>query len=525
MKQFEKVRLQKPKSSVFNLSHEKKLTCNMGELVPIFCEETLPGDKFRVNTEMLLRFQPLISPIMHRVNVYTHFFFVPYRLIWNEWEKFITGGEDGKAAPVYPTFEGNLQYGQTNIDNVFASGSLMDHFGIPVNTFVGSSANQRKLSLLPFRAYQLIWNQYYRDQNLQSPIDFSLASGALSYEDHETELTKLLTIRKRAWEKDYFTSALPWAQRGDQVLLPLQGEAPVTGVPLLREASSHSIQSSDAILSHSAGTGALMYETANGQTLEIFNGLEADLTSASSTTITELRRAYALQRWLEKMARGGSRYVEQMLHMFGVKSSDARLQRPEYLGGGKLPVQISEVLQTSQSEETGTPQGNMSGHGFTAGVNNGFTRYFEEHGLVIGIMSILPRTGYMQGVPKMLMKDDRFDYFFPEFAHIGEQEVKTHELYYNPEVNPTDSDFGYQRRYAEYTVRNDMVAGDMRTTLKHWHMCRDFSNKPQLNSAFVTSDPTTRIFAVEDPQWSKLICQLYFDFKAIRPIPKFGDPI
>lgn len=522
MKQFEKIRLQKPKSSVFDLSHEKKLTCNMGELVPILCEETLPGDKFRINTEILLRFQPLISPMMHRVNVYTHFFFVPYRLIWNEWESFITGGEDGKASPIYPTFEGELNYANSNYTGVFDEGSLMDHLGVPCHTFIGSAKMQRKLSLLPFRAYQLIYNEYYRDQNLQQPVLFTRSSGAFTYQDDEPELKALLKIRMRAWEKDYFTSALPWAQRGDQVLLPLQGTAPVKGTPLLREEYSH--VSAEDILSAKTN-GAIIYDNMSGEHLEIYAGLNADLSQSTSTTITELRRAYALQRWLEKMARGGSRYVEQMLHMFGVKSSDARLQRPEYLGGGKLPVQISEVLQTSRSDENETPQGNMAGHGFTAGVNNGFTRYFEEHGLVIGIMSVMPRTAYMQGIPKMLLKNDRFDYFFPEFAHIGEQEVMTHELYYNPEVNEIDSEFGYQRRYAEYTVRNDQVAGDMRTTLKHWHMAREFSNMPSLNSAFVTSDPSSRIFAVTDPQWHKLICQLYFDFKAIRPIPKYGEPI
>ena len=382
---------------------------------------------------------------------------------------------------------------------------MREPVGIPVNTFIGSSKDQRPISLLPFRAYQLIYNEYYRDQNLQAPIVFSRASGFFSYEDYEIELSELLQMRFRAWEKDYFTSALPWAQRGDQVLLPLQGSAPVTGTPLF--VKSNTTTPPGAGNANFAGGSIRSLRDGDNHSVQVIDGLDADLSEASSTTITELRRAYALQRWLEKMARGGSRYVEQMLHMFGVKSSDARLQRPEYLGGGKLPVQISEVLQTSRTDENETPQGNMAGHGFTAGVNNGFTRYFEEHGLVIGIMSVMPRTAYMQGIPKMMLKNDRYDYFFPDFAHIGEQEVKTHELFYNPEINENDSDFGYQRRYAEYTTRNDQVAGDMRTTLKHWHMAREFENTPLLNSNFVISNPTNRIFAVTDPQWHKLICQ------------------
>ena len=211
--------------------------------------------------------------------------------------------------------------------------------------------------------------------------------------------------------------------------------------------------------------------------------------------------------------------------MFGVKSSDARLQRAEYLGGSRIPLSISEVLQTSQTSDT--PQGNLAGHGYTAGAVNGFTRRFEEHGMVIGILSVLPRTAYMQGIPRFLLKDSRYDFYWPDFAHIGEQEVYSQELYAaGQSVQGVVRDtFGYQSRYSEYRTVLDQVNGEMRTSLKHWNMARHFTQLPYLNESFVESDPTTRIYAVEDPEWHKLICQLYFNFRAIRPVSKFGDPI
>lgn len=519
MKQFESISIRKPRNSVFNLSHERKLTMSMGDLVPIFCEEVLPGDKFRVNTEVLMRLQPMIAPVMHRVNAYVHYFFVPNRLIWNDWEKFITGGRLGQDTPVFPTIIG--QSDDAKGTGLVGVGSLADFFDIPIQMIGDGSHTMMPISQLPFRAYQRIYNEYYRDQNLEEEIAIPLDSSQIGWD--ETTVLELVKLRKRAWEKDYFTSALPFAQRGDEVLLPLQGDAPVTGRP-------HFQRSADGSTWLNANSGdlgtdgnALLKEINNNQAARIDDGLSADLSEASATTISELRRAFALQRWLEKMARGGSRYVEQMLYMFGVRSSDYRLQRSLYLGGGKLPIQISEVLQTSKTDTS--PQGNMSGHGFTAGVTNGFKKYFEEHGLVIGILSVIPRTGYMQGMPKLLTKTDRFDYYWPDFAHIGEQEVKKYELYYDPALSTNNDTFGYQPRYAEYRYKFDKVNGEMRTSLKQWHMANDYSAQPSLNNTFVKANPTTRIFAVESADWHKLIVDIYFDFKAIRPVAKYGEPI
>lgn len=521
MKQFESISIRKPKSSVYNLSHERKLTMSMGDLVPIFCEEVLPGDKFRVNTEVLMRLQPMIAPVMHRVNAYIHYFFVPNRLIWNDWEKFITGGRLGQDSPVFPTLIGSANDAKST--GLMGVGSLADFFDIPVQMIDKEQVEMIPISQLPFRAYQRIYNEYYRDQNLEAEIDIPQDSGALGYNDDAT--LDMLALRKRAWEKDYFTSALPFAQRGDEVLLPLQGDAPVSGHVRWSTpsglAATANVRASGGTLQEGESPYESMFISAN--TNGLVNPIHADLSEASATSISELRRAFALQRWLEKMARGGSRYVEQMLYMFGVRSSDARLQRSVYLGGGKLPIQISEVLQTSKTDTS--PQGNMSGHGFTAGVTNGFKKYFEEHGLVIGILSVIPRTGYMQGLPKLLTKTDRFDYYWPDFAHIGEQEVKKYELFYDPSLLSNNDTFGYQPRYAEYRYKFDKVNGELRTSLKQWHMANDYSAQPSLNNTFVKANPTTRIFAVESADWHKLIVDIYFDFKAIRPVAKYGEPI
>lgn len=521
---FDRIKLSKPRSSVFDLSHEKKLSLNMGDLVPIFLQETLPGDQFKVNIEHLIRFQPLLAPIMHRVNVYTHFFFVPNRLVWNDWEKFITGGSDGEQVPVFPRVKTEIAL-TSPYDVLLGKGSLANYLGIPTSNY--SSGAKIEFSTLPFRAYQLIYNEYYRDQNLTNPVNISKASGILG---DSAELAELLTLRKRAWEKDYFTSALPWAQRGEQLTIPLTGDATVIGsrtedIQLINGNNGDPLTYGQLSVDYN---GRITDSTGNPAQFKIQDqGLEADLNNVSASTINELRQAFSIQKWLEKNARGGSRYVEQLLAHFGVHSSDARLQRPEYLGGGKTPVIISEVLQNSSSTEY-SPQGQMVGHGISVGNTNEFRKRFEEHGLVIGIMSILPRTSYQNGLPRVFQKYDKFDYFFPDLAHLGEQEVKKSELFLDAnkylDAEENKGTFGYQPRYAEYRFVNDSVHGDMSGNLDFWHMGRKFTSLPPLNTSFVQSDPTQRIFAVEDPTEHKLIVQTYCNFQAIRPLPKFGTP-
>lgn len=512
---FSKIRSKRPPKNKFNLSHERKFSFQMGKLTPILVQDVVPGDKFRVNSEIFLRMAPMLAPIMHRVNVFTHYFFVPNRLVWDEWEDFITGGREGTSEPVAPV----ISAGNTNLATRMGVGSLWDYMGLPVMN--SAAPVNHYVSALPFRAYQLIYNEYYRDQNLMEELNISKASGNITA---PSQLQLLTQLRTRAWEKDYFTSALPWAQRGGDVSLPFESEinykdnseviSSLTGNPTFNNnqlgvtsAQLGSLRANDGTLGN------------DGYPVRIEN-IE-DITSGS-VTINELRRSVRLQEWLEKNARGGARYVEQILSHFGVRSSDARLQRPEYLGGGKQPVQISEVLSTFQ-EATGNPQGNMSGHGVAVGGKNGFKRFFEEHGYVIGLMSVLPKTAYQQGIPRHFSRSDRFDYYWPEFAQIGEQEIKNKELYLDvaSEEN-SDATFGYQSRYAEYKYAPSTVHGEMRDSLAFWHMGRIFNTAPALNSSFVSADPTTRIFAVEDQE--HMYCQLYNKVDAIRPMPYFGTP-
>jgi hypothetical protein len=485
----------------------------MGQLTPIFIQDVLPGDKFRVNSEIFLRFAPLLAPVMHQINCYVHYFFVPNRLVWNEWEDFITGGSDGTSDPVMPFIQ------VTNAQKFkFGSGSLADYMGIPTVKGNETVVHPLSFSALPFRAYQLIFDEYYRDQNLREPVACGTAGGEVT---GETNLQKHLHTRTRAWEKDYFTSALPWAQRGPEVLMPLDAEINYHDETRIFSQNQGSLPNGAVSqISGVPGSTGGRLTTSGGDRMKIVNIQSIE---NGNITINDLRRSIKLQEWLEKNARAGSRYIEQILSHFGVKSSDSRLQRPEYLGGGKAPVTISEVLSSFQ-DGASEPQGNMSGHAVSVGRSNSFKKSFEEHGYIIGIMSVIPRTAYQQGLPRHFSKFDRFDHYWPEFANIGEQEIKMKELFTTYDgPNQNEQTFGYQSRYAEYKFQPTTVHGNFKDTLAYWHMGRIFENAPDLNNSFVSADPTDRIFAVNDGN-NNLYCQIFNKVDALRPLPYFGTP-
>lgn len=500
----QKIKVGPIKRTKFDLGHERKLSLNVGKLVPIMVQDVIPGDTLKVGSEIFLRMAPMLAPIMHRVDVYTHYFFVPNRLMWDEWQKFITGDNESQGAPppAFPTLRIDQYPATPDGGPPFGVGSLADYLGIGfVSDITGPTTNPLNISALPFRAYQMIYNDWYRDQTFELPIDISKTGG-----DQSTDMTKvaqtLLPLRTRAWEKDYFTTALPWPQRSIS-----QAFAPI----------DRYVQDGTDLPAQGAATFA--------------NGQLQDASTANTEgqlLINELRKANALQKWLEKQARGGGRYIETILSHFGVKTSDARLQRPEYLGGGRQHVKISEVLSTFDKSESDLPQGNMSGHGISAGSFHGFTRSFEEHGYVIGIMSVLPRTSYQQGVEKHWTKTDKFDFAWPDFANLGEQEVKIREIYYDPmdAAMQGEGTFGYQSRYSEYKWKQSTVHGDFRTSLAFWQGGRIFSEEPGLNNTFLKCDNAEfdRVFAVTDPAAHKLWCQIYNSVDAIRPLPFYGTP-
>lgn len=458
------------KRAKHSLSNYKLLSLDMGELVPIGLMEVLPGDTIQQATSALVRAAPLVAPVMHPVHVHIRHFFVPHRLIWDDWEKFITGGPDGNDQSVFPT---------GGIAGTYAPGSLADYLGLPTGV-----ANIEH-SILPFRAYNLIWNEYYRDQDLQDEVVISKASGS------DTTTSRALQFVN--WEKDYFTSSRPWEQKGPAITIPLGDTAPVvsTGTAFQMSTISPTLDRPVNITTTNNNLnvgGAIVGANTNAK-WGTNTGLQTDLSGASAVTVNLLREAMALQRYEEARARFGSRYTEYLQYL-GIRSSDARLQRPEYLGGGKQTIQFSEVLQTAEGTD---PVGSLKGHGIAAMRSNRYRRFFEEHGYVISLMAVRPKTMYMQGMARTWNRRTKEDFWQVELQHIGQQEVLNKEIY-AAHTTP-DGVFGFQDRYDEYRRTENSVAGEFRNLLDYWHMARNFATPPALNSDFVKCVPTERTFA------------------------------
>ncbi|MEM2002533.1 MAG: major capsid protein [Candidatus Methanomethylicaceae archaeon] len=447
------------KRSKFSLSHHKLLSARMGELIPIGLVEVLPGDTLQQATALLLRTMPLMAPVMHPVTVRIHHWYVPHRLVWEDWEDFITGGPDGMDVSEFPTVK-------LDKDTSGKEGNLADYLGVP------PGIDGLEVSALPFRGYALIWNEWYRDQDLQSELAISTASGE--------DTTTSLDLARINWEKDYFTSARPWEQKGPSVTIPLGKEA------VVKEGYRNTAPDTRNPLV-AVSTGGLALEGSGAGTTPA--SLVADLSQASAVTVNVLREAMALQRYEEARARYGSRYTEYLRYL-GIRSSDARLQRPEYLGGGKQTIQFSEVLQTAEGS---SPVGEMRGHGIAAMRSNRYRKFFEEHGYVFTLMSVRPKTIYKQSLSRTWLKRSKEDFWQKELQHIGQQEVWKGEVYAGA-ADPFDV-FGYQDRYDEYRRSESSVAGEFRSsTLDYWHLARDFASEPALNASFVECQPTERIF-------------------------------
>lgn len=521
---FKEVPVAKVSRNMFDLSHEVKMSGKFGKLYPVLVMDALPGDVIRDQMTAMIRFAPMLAPVMHRCDVTTHFFFVPNRLLTEHWETFITGGQDGTDEVVLP------YYKPADVaPALMASGTLLDYLGVPPAVSLGLYS-QEQISILPLRAYAKIWNDFYRDPNLDDEVVLNEElEGNVS---NQSESTFLFDLRYKSFEKDYFTAALPWAQRGAEVLMPLAGTGSVTYDNTSRLAYGDGSVDPDAGLL-STGLGFMKDDINNNLRVE---NIDEVILDSSSITINDFRRTIAIQRWLENNARGGGRYIEQVQSHFNVRVPDFRLQRAEYLGGGKQPVVISEVLATAETAglEGQVPVGNMAGHGLSVGKSNRFSYRCQEHGFVIGILSVTYRTAYMQGLDKMWSRTTKFDYAWPELAHLGEQEILSKELYMDFDADQDANNqtvFGYIPRYSEYKFKNDRVAGDFREDLLFWHLTRYFQVRPTLVAAFTTcmgdeqpgEEAINRIFAVTDGT-DYFWMQLYHRLTAKRPLPYFGVP-
>ena len=547
------------KRTKFDRSHVYKTTFNSGKLIPVFVDEVLPGDTTRMSVNYFARLATPIKPIMDNIYLDWFFFFVPNRLVWEHWQNFCFEQEDPDDSTDYviPTVSAT-----GNSDNAYV-GSLWDYFGLPVNT----SGNLSGISALPFRGVYLIYNEWFRDENLQKSVKIQkgdtneVLNSARAAEQPSwvftsgTSIVPGLACPPRGKRHDYFTSALPWTQKGPGVSIGLAGTAtlvdpsPVSGYFVQQSNNSlgaaqfsegggvHDVYTGNGTLSYQGGYSvSIAGHSVNGSgsaTVTAQPGSSwlskdsyADLDSSSIFTINSLRTAFQMQKFYERLARGGSRYTEVLRSFFGVVSPDARLQRPEFLGSFTKMVNVNPIAQTSATDDT-SPQGNLSAYGVTAAKFHGFTKSFVEHGYIFGFVCARADLTYQQGINKMWLRSTVYDFYWPTFAHLGEQAIELREIYAQGSEADTTV-FGYQERYAEYRYKPSQITGKFRSsvtggTLDKWHLSQFFKNAPALNEEFIVENPPIdRIIAV--PSEPEFLLDIGFRYTTVRPMPMFGTP-
>lgn len=513
--------------SKFDRSHVYKTTFNAGKLIPCFVDEVLPGDTGVLKVTDFCRLATPVVPFMDNLYLDWFFFFVPNRLVWEHWQNFCFEQDDPDDSTDYViptvTLPGDTTPGVAGI------GTVWDYFGLPTGLTVTSPA----VSALPFRALYLIWNEWFRDENLQNSFKIDKSDRNTVMDPDASKKPEWIDgdfafqLPPRGKRHDYFTSALPWQQKGPGVELPLSGNAPV-GSPTYASGDALTFTRFDTgteFQSYGSGTGSLV--VAGGLTGGVHGmSMYADLSEVTAATISDLRTAFQMQKFYERLARGGSRYTEVLRSFFGVVSPDSRLQRPEYLGGYSKRININPIAQTSATDST-TPQGNLAAYGVTASRFHGFSKSFVEHGYIIGLCEVRADLTYQQGINRMWSRSTVYDFYWPTFAHLSEQAILMKEIYTTGDPINDESVFGYQERYGEYRYKPSQITGKFRSTypqsLDVWHLSQKFENAPQLSAEFIQDNPPiSRIKAVQDEP--DFLLDVEFNYKCVRPLPLFGTP-